>query len=616
MVAVLWWLLVLRVWLNIVFSPSAIRAKFGVQQAVTKYQSNNSDIKKFEVYRFNSAGYIKDILGWEPWDGKTSGPDVSGQLQICQAYDRVLWQQWQKHEFENDRLSADDLKTVEPPHEWLENYNPDKRIRNWIRVESGHGIGKTKLSSGLFNHFFDCFESIIYTFAPTYPQVNNLLWKEIRIDRQREDAIGFTGTTPRLTTGNPKRFAAGFGAGAGNKGSEKFQGQHAPALLFLVDEAEGVAAEIFNAIRAMQSGVFVVTLMVANPRSRTSTFHKLKGGVNVQSYRVSSLDAPNVVLGKSVIEGGADREQVLEYLEDPANPCGVVEKHNENQMTFSIPWYYPERIYRPTNAFMWRILGFAPMDATDNVYCPLGRYRSAAKRDEPVSLDEMVDRPNYASMGVDVARYGLDNGTIFYYHMGHVHCYATLEKLDTNVYREKIKALASELVELGVTELDIRIDGTGGWHTGVTDPLKIDEAFFDMFEHIRIIEVNFNNIPMEEKRFRDAITEIYYHGSEAIGRIAIHCHTDALERDICERTYKIVTYRHTNVGKLQAKEEFRRLHMNSSPDEGDGLMLAIAPGWILDTIPNITETPIADPGDLYDLAFANEDDDPFGNYLL
>ena len=59
-----------------------------------------------------------------------------------------------------------------------------------LAVRSGNGPGKTFLSSIAALWFFCCFYlSAVITTAPTWPQVELLLWKEIRDNISRSDLL-------------------------------------------------------------------------------------------------------------------------------------------------------------------------------------------------------------------------------------------------------------------------------------------------------------------------------------------------------------------------------------------------------------------------------------------
>jgi hypothetical protein len=140
----------------------------------------------FVQYRFEPIRYITDKLGWHPWAGDADHP---GQVEVLQAYELALRQLHERYDYEQGNLPLDQLQY----------WTPGQVIKNRIRVEAGHTIGKTMAASGIFSHFFDtCPPAIIYSFAPSYEQINDLLWKEIRTARRRNKLPGRVLETPEL----------------------------------------------------------------------------------------------------------------------------------------------------------------------------------------------------------------------------------------------------------------------------------------------------------------------------------------------------------------------------------------------------------------------------------
>lgn len=529
--------------------------------------------------------YIEEKLGWHPWQGPSD--TEPGQAQIVEAYNRVIRAQWEKYQFEAGEIPLDDL----------EYYTPGVRIQNWIRVQSGNLVGKTKILSGLFNHFFDAFPSIIYTFAPDANQVNNLLWKEIREDRGANSLPG------RCLEGEPAlklsrtRFALGRATNDNNNsGIERLQGQHHPYLMFIVDEADGVPEFVFDAIENMDSGVIVVVIAVGNPRSMSTPFSRLKALSYVQSYRIDSRWHPNIREGRSVIPGGPTRDWLMSRVE---KYCEVVKAHNDDQLTFQLPWT-GKIIYRPMSGFYWRVFGLAPNDEADDVFCPYGRYEAAQHR-EPYDGDPK----NYASIGIDVARYGKDMGTQYVRFRGEAWKESEFAQKRTTDYARACKDLVKWLISEGAEIISVRIDGGGGFGGGIVDDLETDLEIQQAVEYgqarargenpeppegndylglleFSVFEVHFQAAPYDESAYADIVTEMYDHACEALKVIRLHEPPGALERDLCQRTFKYGKRKGVDVKKITPKEEFRR-KFKASPDDGDGYCLAAAPDYVFDT---------------------------------
>lgn len=265
-----------------------------------------------------------------------------------------------------------------------------------------------------------------------------------------------------------------------------------------------------------------------------------------------------------------------------ATHCEVVEEHDADEQTFELPFpvrglegqpYEPGTIFKPEAEFMFRVLGVAPANIADNTFVPVGRYEAAKAR------QARVDRPHLARLGIDVARYGKDVGTIWVRWNGRAWRAARLAQLDTNAYARAAKKVALELARRGVDNLHVRVDGGGGYGGGVIDKLKVDLELRRAFKAFRVLEVHFGGTPHDQDAYADLATEMYAHAAETLKGIALERPPDALEADLCERPFGWVNHRGRDVKQLQPKERFKK-DFARSPDDGDGLALATAPDFI------------------------------------
>lgn len=524
---------------------------------------------RFEVTKYEPKVYIEKYLMWQPWGGTEDKP---GQQQIIDAYVLALRQQHEKRDFENGLLAERDLRY----------WKPGQVIKNIIRLEAGHTVGKTKLASGLVNHFFDSFvPAIIYTFAPSWLQLHDLLWKEIRTDRRDKGLPGRIKDVGLDVSDN--HFAIGRATSdAGGKGTERVQGQHGEYLMFVIDEAEGVADYVFNAIDSMTSGGISIVLMLANPRTRASRFHKMKALSNVKTFRMSCIHHPNVIEGREVVPGAVKRDYVSKMLEKNAE---IVKEHNEDDLTFELDFdiqvgetLYPKgTIFKPDAEFMFRVLGIAPANIADDTIISIGRYQVACKREKPTTNEE----PRRATMGIDVARFGRDNGNLWVRHLGYVWRANVFSKKRTNVYFDSVKKEALRLAAGGVISLHIRIDGGGGFGSGLIDDLIKDDELQKAFFEFRVYEVHFGGSPYNNKAYYDLVTEMYGECAETLKGVKIVEPPDALEADLCERLWESRNVAGRDVKKLEEKAKFRK-RVSRSPDDGDGFVLCVAPDFLFD----------------------------------
>lgn len=450
-----------------------------------------------------------------------------------------------------------------------------------FRVDSAHGMGKTYGAALIVDWFHNCFHpSITYTTAPSKDQVEKLLWKEIRALRENKPWLPGTlqPSAPELKGLSPDHFALGRTvSSAGGKTSERFQGQHGKYLLFIVDEAEGVTKEIFDAIKAMMTGgTVVLAIFLANPKTRSSQFHKLGKNSNVKNYRFDAIYSPNVFYGKEVVPNLTNRLYVEEMLEEN---CQVVSEHDESQYTFELPWRIGT-IYLPDGEFLFRVRGIAPANLSGSTFLASGVYEAAVQRGKSASPVQSTT----ARIGVDVARDGTDYGTVYLEHGLVVERKARISQLDSWAYYDRIKKTALALPSY-VTSLHIRVDGTGGFGSGVIDTVKKDMELRSRFPDFKVVEVKFGAGTVgtyKTPAYANYITEITATACARVGQLAIKNPPNELEADLCERPYEWVIDSAKNfVKRLEGKDQFRTDHESRSPDDGDGFVLCVAPDHIM-----------------------------------
>lgn len=512
-------------------------------------------------YRFDPLGYIVEKLGWDPWEGEADQP---GQLQVIDAYTLAIRQQLERRDFEAGERSEDQLR----------HWQPGQTIQNWLRIEAGFTVGKTKLASGLLNHFFDCYlPSIIYTFAPSWEQIHDLLWKEIKADRAGKGLPG------RILDLALDRGANHFAKGRATDnthgtGAERVQGQHGEYLMFVLDEAEGIPDFVWDAVEAMTSGGICIVLILANPRTRISRFHKVASEPQVRNFRISSLWHPNVLAGREVVPGAVQRHYVDGMID---KHCEIVERPDPDTHTFDVPWR-PGLIFKPDAEFLFSVLGMAPAHQVDNTLISTGRYQAAKDR------ERQSQTPLAARMGVDVARWGKDLGTLYVRHDGVLWREAQFAQQDTFAYAQAIKNTSLRLKEQGVVSIHVRVDGGGGFGGGVIDSLSHDLELARALGGIdfRLIEVHFNGVPYDQLAYADLATEMYADLAEALQLVRLDNPPDELERDLTERTYRWWNWRGYAVKRLEPKDQFKK-RVGRSPDDGDGAALAAAADHVFES---------------------------------
>ena len=88
-------------------------------------------------------------------------------------------------------------------------------------------------------------------------------------------------------------------------------------MLIVVDEAEGVSDEIYEAIEAVMTSADPLLLLIGNPTTVTGAFRRAfyEERHLYHNITISALDSPNVQEGKTVIPGLTSARWVEERRE-------------------------------------------------------------------------------------------------------------------------------------------------------------------------------------------------------------------------------------------------------------------------------------------------------------
>lgn len=118
-----------------------------------------------------------------------------------------------------------------------------------VLVRSANNTGKSYGAAVAVNHFFDTYDpGLVLTTAPTFDQVTDILWKEVRMQRMRAKQFNpsfplcFSGPKePRMET-----HAGHFAKGLTARDASSFHGKHGPAVLIVFDECHDDQTEVMT----------------------------------------------------------------------------------------------------------------------------------------------------------------------------------------------------------------------------------------------------------------------------------------------------------------------------------------------------------------------------------
>lgn len=469
--------------------------------------------------------------------------------------------------------------------------------------EACHGVGKTfVLEAGVLLWFHECIiprageSHVVQSTAPTSTQVRDLLWKDVRthieqaVERGFKIGRGILPSDPRINKrGN--YFAVGTTTNDnGGKGAERAQGQHNTYHLWLFDEAEGVPPFMYNGIKRQLTGCRVrLWVLMANPKTRTSRFQRMKTQLGAVSYRLSLLDFPNVVRGEEVVPGGTSRETfngwLFDYEDFGAHPIEAPDPdHHDFQTAWEIEGpdgrtYPAGQWWRPQRGFLYGALGIPPAEGDGDTLISSAAYEAALKRAPRPKTGDL------ARVGVDVARFGKDAGKIYLDLDGNVTLEATIQRGDTHAYLDAIRKAARKAHAAGYRRLSVRVDA--GYGGGAIDNTRVDGDLLDLFgDGLKVHEVHFGGTPHDPLKYADRSTELYGHAALVMPSLSIRAAGKNLEEDLAGRKFKLVVRNIENVRRevrrIETKDEFRKRYAGRSPDDGDGFTLATAPEFVFE----------------------------------
>jgi ribosomal protein L37AE/L43A len=159
-------------------------------------------------------------------------------------------------------------------------------------VKACHASGKTYVAAvavlwWLITHR-NC---IVLTTAPTWMQVERVLWSEIHAAVNRAAYVFPRPSATKLEL-EPNRYAIGLSTNE----SVRFQGFHAENILVIIDEAPGVLPEIYDAIAGITAGGNIRILALGNPVIASGPFYDAftEKRESWNLITISAFDTPNL----------------------------------------------------------------------------------------------------------------------------------------------------------------------------------------------------------------------------------------------------------------------------------------------------------------------------------
>ena len=399
-----------------------------------------------------------------------------------------------------------------------------------VAVKSGNGLGKGFSAAAALLWFMSCHDhAVALSTAPTFRQVRHILWKEVhRRYRNAKYDLGGKLLDTRLEMPERDSFAMGLSADS----PDEFQGFHSANMLIVVDEAEGVAEPIYEAIEALMTSENCRLLLIGNPTTVTGSFRRAfhEDRELYHTITISAYDSPNVAEGAKTVPGLVTARWVEQR----------------------------RKIWGEDNPiFQARVLGEFPEQSEDTLIS-LSAIEGAAKVSG--GAVEQDDEPQPTVVAVDVARFGSDRSVILVRQGGQVKPVRTFRGLDTM----KLTGLVVDAIKEADPD-DVVVDEVG-IGAGVVDRLK--ELGY------RVDGVNVGRAAHDPSRFANLRAEGYWNLRQLItnGEVALPSDKELMGE------LAALKYSFNSTGQLlvESKEDMRKRGIRS-PDKADAMMLAFLP---------------------------------------
>lgn len=442
-----------------------------------------------------------------------------------------------------------------------------------VAIRACHDLGKTFLAARVVHWFLGCYKySKVITTAPTYNQVKNILWSEIR-SAHNSSKIPLGGqinlTDWKIDDG---WFAIGFtprnelsqGEGQGTQSS--FQGFHAEGGVLLVfDEATGIPHNIWTMAEGLMTSSNVKFLAIGNPTSTASEFYQCFRSPQWFKIALSCFDSPNLIANgiTNLDLLKAEVEHVRSMPEDEAR------KYLD---TYKVPRpYLLTTKWVVNNIMKWgfehplslsKILGEFPK-AGDNTLVPLDSIEESFRRVYwPIETDRKT-------IGVDVARFGSDSTVLTAMHGKRQTHRIEMFKRDTIEVAGRVLSLANEI------DADIIVVDETGVGSGVVDQLR-DTLKNKKFNKTEVRGVQFGDA-CENEDDKEKYVNLK---ARMFGLLSQDMKAEdgiqLLNESVYLEELPSILYSYDKKGRMQieSKDEYKRRTGRKSPDNADSLALA------------------------------------------
>lgn len=404
------------------------------------------------------------------------------------------------------------------------------RDNKYTAVKACHGPGKSAsagLACGWWIDVHDFGSAFVVTTAPSWPQVQAILWREIRRlhhkanlpGRITQDCVWHMGHAQ----GSSDEEIVGMGRKPADYDEQAFQGIHARYILIVIDEACGVPVALWDAVLSLATNENARVLAIGNPDDPSSYFATVcKPGSGWNVIKISAYDTPNFT-----------GEEIPEWLSQDLVSQGWVEDRKRD-------WGEESPV------FVSKVLGEFPDISDEYLISPAMLERAYA-----TNLPGL-GRGRY---GADIAAMGKDKNVVYRNRDGHIRYIDSWAKMDTMKTTGRLVQLLNKHYP---QQVPATIDSIGVG-AGVVDRLRE--------QGLEVIGFQGSQRAFRPDKFKNRRSEVYWEFRQAIedGVYDLDPSDEQLAAELTSIKYWI-----DSGGRIvvESKEDMRERGLNS-PDRAD-----------------------------------------------
>ena len=400
--------------------------------------------------------------------------------------------------------------------------------RPHFSIRSGHGTGKsTSLAQLAIWFLLTRPQGLIPCTAPSAHQLQDVLWKEIsrwlaRLLPPFDSLLELT--TDRLRFKNPKRDGLGeaIARTARKENPDALQGFHHADILYMVDEAPGVAEEIFQTAEGALTTAGAISIMAGNPTKTSGTFYRShhEDRADWTCLHWSSLDSP---------------------LMDDKYAERMARKYGKESFVYKV-----------------RVLGEFPSGNPDALIS-LELVQAAAERDLP----EEVWKGEPVLIGVDPARFGDDETGVCVRQGRKVHEVLGWGGLDNIQVAGRTADLARKW---NAEQVFVDSNGVGA---GVADSLR-------RLVQCTVVDVNVSERPSNTDDYANFRSELWWRAREWFETRAVQIPDD----DVFMSELTTTNLENDDLHKIRVESKAKRKKRlgsdkGGSPDRADAFIMTL-----------------------------------------